>query len=88
MLFNIIDKPKCLEYILGYIRKHFTNMCLIHMFFYSIYFKELVFDPKYPIIIFIWLIMLCIATSNIINIIYKPIIEFIESALNKENTID
>ena len=83
VLFNIIDKPKLLEDSLGYISKHSTNMWLTHMFFYMIYFKELVFAPKYPILIFIWLIVLCIAKSNIINIIHNPIIKFIELKLNE-----
>ena len=53
ILFNLIDKPKWLNEGLSYISKHSTNMWLTHMFFYMIYFKELVYAPKYPILIFI-----------------------------------
>ncbi len=87
VLFNIIDKPKWLEDSLGYISKHSTNMWLTHMFFYMIYFKELVFAPKYPILIFVWLVVLCIITSNIINLIYRPIITFMDNKLNKESAL-
>lgn len=87
VLFNIIDKPKWLDDLLEYISRHSTNMWLIHMFFYMIYFKKLVFAPKYPTLIFIWLVTLCIATSIIINIMYKPIINFIDSKLNKEKVL-
>lgn len=87
VLFNLIDKPKWLDDLLEYISRHSTNMWLIHMFFYMIYFKKLVFAPKYPTLIFIWLVTLCIATSHIINIMYKPIINFIDSKLNKEKVL-
>lgn len=87
VLFNLIDKPKWLEDSLGYISKHSTNMWLTHMFFYMIYFKELVFAPKYPLLIFIWLVVLCIATSNIINMIYNPIIKFIDKQLDKNKVM-
>ena len=87
VLFNLIDKPKWLDDLLEYISRHSTNMWLIHMFFYMIYFKKLVFAPKYPTLIFIWLVTLCIATSIIINIMYKPIINFIDSKLNKEKVL-
>ena len=87
VLFNLIDKPKWLDNLLEYISRHSTNMWLIHMFFYMIYFKELVFAPKYPALIFIWLVAICIATSIIINIMYKPIINFIDNQLNKEKVL-
>ena len=87
VLFNIIDKPKWLDDILGYISLHSTNMWLTHMFFYSIYFKKIVFTPKYPVLIFVWLVVICICASNIINIIYKPIINFIDNKLNQEKIL-
>lgn len=82
VLFNLIDKPKWLNKGLSYISKHSTNMWLTHMFFYMIYFKELVYAPKYPIFIFIWLVILCIITSYLINFIYKPIIKLLDRKLN------
>ena len=57
------------------------------MFFYMIYFKELVFAPKYPLLIFMWLVILCIASSNIINMIYNPIIKFIDNKLEKNKAM-
>ena len=38
--FNIIDKPKWVNNLLDYLGNHSTNMWLIHMFFYMIYFKD------------------------------------------------
>ena len=84
VVFNLIDKPIWLDNLLSYLSKHSTNMWLIHMFFYMIFFKDLVYAPKYPILIFVWLIILCIGTSYLINLIYKPIINFIDGLLDKK----
>ncbi|MGL5750044.1 MAG: hypothetical protein ACRCXT_05925 [Paraclostridium sp.] len=82
VLFNLIDKPRWLDNILLYVSTHSTNMWLIHMFFYMIYFKDLVFAPKYPVIIFIWLVVLCIIPSIFINAIYNKLIKFMYIRLN------
>ena len=77
-LFNLIDKPRVINDLLSYLSRHSTNMWLTHMFFYMIYFKDLVYAPKYPVLIFIWLIVLCLASSYLIDIIYRPIIKKLE----------
>ena len=74
VLFNLIDKPDSLDRLLYYLSSHSTNMWLIHMFFYMVYFESLVFMPKYPVFIFIWLIILCILSSYLINIVYSCLI--------------
>ncbi|EDQ95616.1 Acyltransferase family protein [Intestinibacter bartlettii DSM 16795] len=71
ILFNLMDIPDSLNKILYYFSKHSTNIWLIHMFFYMIYFKTLVFAPKFPILIFIWLVVLCLISSYAINIFYN-----------------
>ena len=87
VLFNLIDKPKWLDDLLEYISRHSTNMWLIYMFFYMIYFKELVFAPKYPALIFIWLVAICIATSIVINIIYRIIVKFVDDKLDVKEVL-
>jgi surface polysaccharide O-acyltransferase-like enzyme len=82
--FNLIEKPSWLNGLLNYLSKHSTNLWLIHMFFYMIFFKQLVFYPRYPIFIFPWLIILCLISSNMINIIYKPIINFLDNGQEKK----
>lgn len=74
VLFNLMQIPNYLNNILYYLSKHSTNLWLIHMFFYMIYFKNLVFAPKYPIFIFIGLIILCLISSYLIKFIYNIII--------------
>ena len=70
VLFNLIDKPDCIDRLLYYLSGHSTNMWLTHMFFYMVYFKSLVFMLKYTIFIFIWLVILCLISSYLINKIY------------------
>lgn len=76
-LFTIMNKGKRLERLLKFFGNHSTNIWLTHMFFYMTIFPELTFSPKYPLLIFIWLTILCLITSYIINLIYKPIISII-----------
>lgn len=67
VIFNLLDKPKWLANSFNYIGGHSTNLWLTHMFFYMIYFKQLVYAPKNPILIFIWLVVLCLGTSHFIH---------------------
>lgn len=76
--FNLMDKPRWINKILDYLGNHSTNMWLTHMFFYMIYFKEIVFAPKYSLLIFTWLIILCLGASYLINSIYRPIIKVVD----------
>jgi surface polysaccharide O-acyltransferase-like enzyme len=76
--FNLINKSDSLLKILDYISTHSTNLWLTHMFFYMTIFPGLTFAPRYPILIFCWLIILCLFSSYMINLIYKPIIQIIE----------
>lgn len=80
-IFNLIDKPRWLNKLLNYLSNHSTNMWLTHMFFYMIYFKKLVFAPKYSFLIFPWLIIMCLISSYLINLIYKPIITLLNSKI-------
>ena len=60
--------------LFNYLGDHSTNIWLIHMFFYMIYFKDLIYGVKYSFLIFPWLVVLCLASSHIVNLIYDPII--------------
>lgn len=77
--FNIIDKPKWVNNLLDYLGNHSTNMWLIHMFFYMIYFKDLVYGAKYSVLIFVWLVVLCILSSYVVNFVYALIIRLINN---------
>ncbi|PGL35394.1 acyltransferase [Bacillus cereus] len=77
--FILMNKSSVIQHILAFLGEHSTNIWLTHMFFYMSIFPGLIFAPKYPIIIFIWLITLCIASSYVINFIYKPIEQMIDN---------
>ncbi|EJP92462.1 acyltransferase family protein [Bacillus cereus] len=76
--FILMNKSSVIQHIFAFFGDHSTNIWLTHMFFYMSIFPELIFAPRYPIIIFIWLITLCIASSYVINCIYKPVVRMID----------
>ncbi|CAM4224194.1 acyltransferase [Bacillus luti] len=77
--FILMNKSSVIQHTLSFLGEHSTNIWLTHMFFYMSIFPGLIFAPRYPIIIFIWLITLCIASSYVINCIYKPIARMIDN---------
>ena len=53
--------------------KHSTNIWLVHMFFYSVLFQDLVFCVRYPIPILGMMLLLCFASSLVIDQLYRRI---------------
>jgi surface polysaccharide O-acyltransferase-like enzyme len=70
--FNLMEKNILVKKILEYLGGHSTNIWLTHMFCYMSIFPEITFAPKYPILIFLWLVILCLISSFGINAIFKP----------------
>ncbi|SHR97552.1 Acyltransferase family [Mycobacteroides abscessus subsp. abscessus] len=85
-LFNVMKKPYILQSVLDYFGKHSTNIWLTHMFFYMTIFPNLTFAPRYPFFIFVWLIVLCIVTSQIINILMNQVTKVIKQTHNNRDT--
>lgn len=81
IIFNIMNMPNCIWKGFDYLSSHSTNMWLTHMFFYMIYFKDIVYAPQYPVFIFIWLVILSIGASYIIKMIYNPIVKEIDRGI-------
>lgn len=52
---------------------HSTNMWLIHMFYYLIYFREFIYSLKYVMPIYILLVILSVASSYFINYLNKKV---------------
>ncbi|MBS4220159.1 acyltransferase [Bacillus sp. FJAT-49711] len=77
-LFNVMTKRKSVQKVLNYFGDHSTNIWLTHMFFYMTIFPQLTFAPRYPIFIFAWLIVLCLASSYVIKILFNPISAMID----------
>lgn len=69
--------PKRLYAVLGYLGNHSANIWLTHMFFYLQLFDGLVFAAKYPIPIFLLLLLLSLASSYAIDLLCKPILKLV-----------
>ena len=59
--------------ILDYFTPHYTNLWLIHMFLYMIYFHHFVYGFRYVPLIFLVLIILCLMCSYIVNFLNKKV---------------
>lgn len=57
---------------------HATNMWLIHMFFYMIYFKDFIYSPKYVLPIFLLLVLCCVLSSLVVNKINQLVLKTIK----------
>lgn len=77
---NVVNKNAGVKKGLGFLGKHSTNIWLVHMFFYLTLFPGLVQNLKYPFLIFMGLLMICILVSLIINYIYTLIIKMLKIA--------
>lgn len=64
--FILWKKPLWVERVFLFFGKHSTNIWLVHMFFYAVLFRDLVFAAKYPILIYLLMLGLCVGVSQII----------------------
>lgn len=62
-----LQLPKIIQKSIDFFTPHATNMWLVHMFFYLIFFPKLIYSFQYPIIIFFVLVLLCVISSYTIN---------------------
>ena len=67
LLFNLWEKGKKAERVLLFLGDHSTNIWLTHMFFYAYVFEGLVIKARYPVLMLIFMLVLCIFTSYIIK---------------------
>lgn len=76
---SLISKKKIIANIISLFGKHSTNFWFIHGYFYDNYYLDILSLPKYSTLCYIWLIILTLISSYIINIVQIPIINFINS---------
>jgi surface polysaccharide O-acyltransferase-like enzyme len=84
-LWNQLTNGIKTERFLLWLSAHATNLWLVHMFFYMIYFKSFIYFPKYPLLIFVNLLFWSVLSSYLINIIYHPILNFLNKKLLNSN---
>jgi surface polysaccharide O-acyltransferase-like enzyme len=86
--FNSMNKRLYIEKTLNFFGNHSTNIWLTHMFFYMTIFPTMTFAPKFPIFIFIWLIILCLCSSYLINIVFRLFSSILDNNfINKKKNI-
>ena len=68
---------------LAYFGKHSTNIWLTHTFWCYYFGQSIVLLPKYSILIYIWLIILSLLSSYVINLLYVPICNLLFSKDHK-----
>ncbi|OAB25990.1 Surface polysaccharide O-acyltransferase, integral membrane enzyme [Flavobacterium fryxellicola] len=86
-LWNQIHLSKYMEDFFLWLSDHATNIWLVHMFFYMIYFESYIYAPKHPILIFLNLLFWSVMASYSINLIYYPILKLVAIKTNKPNEI-
>ena len=72
-LFLQLDIGKVGDKVLDFFAPHATNMWLIHMFFYMIYFKDFVYSFHYVTLIFLVLVVMCLVSSYVVNYINRSL---------------
>ena len=77
------ERPQWMDRILAFLGRHSTNIWLCHMFYYFTLFDGLVFRAKYPILITVFMFGICIATSYLIDAIYRIVCNLFVKYLQK-----
>ena len=67
IIFLNLNILKRIQSFILFFTAHSTNIWLVHMFFYSIFFKQFIYGFKYVIPIYTVLILCCLFSSYIIN---------------------
>lgn len=75
-----VSAPKfgIIENLFVKLGNHSMNMWFIHAWLYSYLFKDFIYGFKFPILIFVALIICSFVTSIVINWILKPIIKYVK----------
>lgn len=71
ILFALLNKHRVGAAAFLFLGEHSTVIWLSHMFFYLYIFEDLVFVAKYPVLILLMMLTLCIATSYCVKAINK-----------------
>ncbi|MBG6187900.1 acyltransferase family protein [Flavobacterium sp. CAN_S2] len=74
-LFIQINLPDYINRVLNYIAPHATNMWLVHMFFYMVYFEKFIYSATYVLPIFLLLVCCSILSSILVNRINNVILK-------------
>lgn len=71
ILFNSFSLFPCMRFFLMFMGGHSTNMWLVHTFFAYYFFKDFMYALKYPLLIYVVLLLLSLASSYVIRFCYR-----------------
>jgi hypothetical protein len=69
--------------VLQFFAKHSTNIWFTHTFWHLYFGQKIVFLPKYSVLIYLWLLVLSLISSYVINLIYVPICNLLFNKMHK-----
>ena len=84
-LFHFWQKPLLIQRFFLFMGNHSTNIWLTHMFFYLVLFKNLVYYAKYPLLIYLFMLIITVAISLLLHLAEDPIHRLIGSRDLKED---
>lgn len=73
-----LQLPVILARALDFLAPHATNLWLTHMFFYMVYFEDLIYGAKYVAIIFLLLFTCSLLSSIVVNVLNSAILQKIK----------
>ena len=73
VLFAVVPLTKAENSALLFFGGHSTNIWLIHMFFYLTLFRDFVFLARWPILIFILMLVICVAVSYVLQVLQNGV---------------
>lgn len=74
-IFLQIAPPKSIGIALDFLTPHSTNLWLVHMFIFLIFFEKFVYSFMFAPIIFLVLVIICLFSSFLINLIYNQVLK-------------
>lgn len=72
-MFLQLDLSNVLDKFLDFFTPHATNLWLVHLFFYMIYFKDFIYGFQYVIPIFVALVVVSVLSSYFINYVNQSL---------------
>jgi surface polysaccharide O-acyltransferase-like enzyme len=75
--FVMLKRPVIIDNFFLFLGAHSTNIWLVHTFFCKYLFRNFIYSFKYPVVIFVVLLLCSLLSSYAINLMYKPLYNLI-----------
>lgn len=68
-----MDIPVGIRRFLTYMGGHSTNMWLVHTFFAYYLFPDFIYGLRYPLLMYVVLVLLSLLSSYVLHLVYNPL---------------